>query len=264
MNAQTSFTPEERAKAKAFDDDLAKQCQTNREQCRRAYTMLLLEAQRRLAEWGYGTKFTAQADAETVAAIRLYQQRNGLPMTGKLDGVTIVRMEADEKAVESYPFTLPSFTFPDVWPTSLFRAYGVFRDTSTGETSGPIQVECWSPWHLCFEQESTTLTPNVAKMDIKEWTGDHIIAEEIALCYTNQLRIERASKTVTHTSFKTSNNGLCDKLAALYSEELVDGVEVQLQRFEARGNAVRRVELLSGVAEALIGPKSVPSKTKEK
>src|SRR5262245_30208193 len=98
--AQTSFTPQERENAKAIDTDLAKQCKTNRDECRRAYAMLLMEAQRRLAEWGYGTRFTAEADSDTTAAIRLYQRRNSLPETGKLDGLTVVRMEADEKAVE--------------------------------------------------------------------------------------------------------------------------------------------------------------------
>lgn len=102
---------------------------------------------------------------------------------------------------------------------------------------------------MCFEEESTTFTPNVAKMEIKEWTSDHIVAEEIAVCYTNQLRIERASKSVTHTSFKTRNDGLCEQLPAVVSEELVDGVKVQLQQSEARAAAVRRVKLVSGFAK---------------
>jgi peptidoglycan hydrolase-like protein with peptidoglycan-binding domain len=253
--AQTVFTPQERENAKAIDADLAKQCQANGDQCRRAYGMLLFQAQLRLAEWGYGTKITGEPDATTVAAIRLYQQRNGLPETGKLDGLTTVRMDADEKAVEAYPFTLPSLYFPEKWPSALFRVNGVFRDTTTGQTSGPIEIECDAEWHLCLEEESTTVTPGVSKMTIKEWTADHIVAEEVALCYTNQLRIERASKTVVHTSIKTRNDGPCasflgNSLASIYSEELVDGVKAQLQRSEARAAAVRRVKLLSGWAKS--------------
>src|SRR5712692_2432844 len=114
---QASFTPEERASAKAFDDDLAKQCHTDHDLCRRGYAMLLLQTQARLAEWGYGTKLTGEPDSDTTAAIRLYQKRNGLLETGKIDGLTIVRMEADEKAVEAYPFTLPSLYFPEQWST---------------------------------------------------------------------------------------------------------------------------------------------------
>ena len=252
---QPSFTPEERESAKALDTDLAQQCQTNSDQCRRAYGMLLFQAQIRLAEWGYGTKITGEPDSTTTAAIRFYQQRNGLADTGKLDGLTIVRMDADEKAVAASPFSLPVLLFPEQWRTYAFSVNGVFRDTSTGDTSGPIEIECNAGWHLCFEEESTTSVPMVAKMEIKEWTGDHILAEEVALCYTNQLRIERASKTVVHTSIKTRNDGPCavpglPTLPNVAVEELVNGVTVQLQRSEARAAAVRRVKLLSGWAKS--------------
>src|SRR5713226_7827786 len=114
-SARTSFTQEERANATAIDDDLAKQCQISEDQCRRTYAMLLFQAQMRFAEWGYGTKITMEPDPETTAAIRLYQQRNGLLGTGKIDGLTIVRMDADKKAVEAYPFTLPPFYFSKDW-----------------------------------------------------------------------------------------------------------------------------------------------------
>jgi len=254
------LSQEEREKAKAIDDDLAKQCQTNRDECRRAQARLLLEAQVRLAEWGYGTRFTSEPDSETIPAIRLYQQRNGLPATGTLDGLTVVRMDADQEAVATYPFTLPPFYFPEEWPQDLFLANGVFRDTSIGKVSGPIQIECYKERHLCFEEESTTLTPNVAKMNIKQWTSDRIVAEEVAACYTNQLTIERGSKTIVHTSVKTHDEGPCKSLeklisrplARIYSEELVDGVRAQIERSEIRSAAIHRIKLFSASAESLM------------
>src|SRR5215471_1642219 len=91
--AQASFTADERAYAKRIDADLVKQCRVSDDLCQR--TNLILQAQMCLGAWGYGIKFTAQAEPETTAAIRLYQQRSGLPATGKLDGLTVVRMEAD-------------------------------------------------------------------------------------------------------------------------------------------------------------------------
>lgn len=136
LNAQTqpakgqaSVTADERQSAKALDADLAKQCLVSRKQCQRANAILLFQAQVRFADWGYGTKITAEADADTTAAIRLYQERNGLPDTGKINGLTVVRMDADEKAVEAYPFTLPSFEFPGAWPMSFFTVNGVFSVT---------------------------------------------------------------------------------------------------------------------------------------
>ena len=128
---QAPLTPDELKSAKALDDDLAKQCRADQEQCRRAYSGLLVETQVRLAEWGYGVKFSGESDAPTVAAIRLYQQRNGLPSTGKVDGATVELMDRDEKAVEAYPFTLPPFYFANEWPSPGFMAMGVFRDAAS-------------------------------------------------------------------------------------------------------------------------------------
>jgi len=243
-----SLKPGEREYAKRIDADLAKQCRASDDLCLSAN--LILQAQMCLGAWGYGIKFTGEADPDTSAAIRLYQQRNGLVATGKLNGLTVLRMEADEKEIEEYAFNLPPFHFYEKYFTSYFKAMGVFRDTSTGQTSGPIEVECDRDWQLCFEVESTSLDPGFAKMNIKEWTEDHIVAEEVALCYTNQLRIERASKSVTHTSTKTRNDGPCAQFPAVLSEELVDGIKVQLERNAARAAAVRRVKLVSGYAKA--------------
>jgi len=251
----TYLTPDEQKNAKALDEELAKECQKGRDECRYAYAALLFQAQVRFADWGYGVKITADPDPDTVAAIRLYQHRNGLPETGKIDGLTAVRMDADEEAVKPYPFTLPSFTFVENWSTSYFHAMGVFRDTSAGLTSGPTIVECYGDWRVCFEEESSTFAPNIAKMNIKEWTPDHIVAEEEALCYTNQLRIERASKTVIDTSIRTRKDGPCSEGVILsgapdvVTEELVDGVTVQLERNAARAAAVRRVKIVSGYAK---------------
>ncbi|MGH9438772.1 MAG: peptidoglycan-binding domain-containing protein [Terriglobia bacterium] len=260
MYAQGPLTPEQRKEADALNRDLAKQCQASAYRCRVADSRLLLQAQSRLAEWGYGTKFTGEPDAETTAAIRLYQQRNHLGATGKLDGETIVLMDADEKAVEDYPFRLPPFYFDANWPTTLFMATGVFQDKATGHASGPIEIWCDKDISLCLEEESTKLTPAVAKMTVKEWTDNHIVAEETAACFTNQLRIERLSRSVTHTSFKTSSQGACESFEKLignpldevYSEQLVDGIGVQIERSRMRADAIRRVELFSGTAQSLL------------
>jgi len=266
---QAPLTAEELKNAKALDDDLAKQCGTSEEQCKRAYSMMLVETQVRLAEWGYGVKFTGEPDSLTVAAVRLYQQRNGLPTTGKVDGGTIALMDRDEKAVEAYPFTLPPFDFADEWPSPYFRAMGVFRDTATKDTSGPIQIECLRESRLCLEEESTKLVPQVATMDVKEWTSDHIVAEAAGACYTSQLRIERASKTVVHTTIKTKSDGPCKDfednvikkpLASVYTEELVDGVAAQVEISQKRATAVHRVKLFTGTAESLVWRKSEQKK----
>lgn len=254
-SAPSSITPEQRANAKALDEELTQECQKGSEACRQAYAGLLLQAQVRFAEWGYGVKITAEPDPDTIAAIRFYQHRNGLPETGKIDGLTAVRMDADEEAVKPYPFTLPVLMFPSNWYTFAFAVSGVFRDTSTGQTSGPISIECYAGWHLCLEEESTLLTPAVAKMEIKEWTSDHILAEEEALCYTNQLRIEHASKTIIHTSVRTHADGPCAEgsdipaMPSVMTEQLVDGIKVAIERNSARAAAVRRVKLVFGYAK---------------
>lgn len=257
-NVPASFSANDKAKAKAFDEEQAKDCQgqSDPKDCRQRRAELLLFAQVDLADWGYGVRFTGKADTETTAALRRYQRRSGLPETGRVDGLTSVQMEKDEEAVKMYPFTLPPFEFPVQWSTSFFVAMGVFRDTAAapGEASGPIQIECDRDRGVCLEEESTHLTANVETMTIKEWTGEHILAEDRAVCYTNQLRIERASQAVVHTRVRTSNDEHCQSLPRVfevpvplkdvYTEQLVDGVNVQVELNRARSEAVRRVKLI--------------------
>jgi hypothetical protein len=254
---QASFTADEREYAKRIDADLAKECRVTDElPCQR--TNLILQAQESLAAWGYGVKFTAEADADTTAAIRLYQQRSGLPGTGKLDGLTVVRMEADEKAVEEHPFTLPPFYFYEKYFTHFFGAEGVFRNTATGQTSGAIIIRCDKDSQVCIEVESTAVGPDLSEINVKEWTHDHIVAENEGTCFTHQLRIERASKTIVRTKIKTNNDGPCapapGDLPSLAVEELVDGMEVSREHLSAQGTAERRVKLFSGAAQSLMKP----------
>lgn len=50
----------------------------------------ILDAQEALASFGYGTIFTATLDEKTVEAIRSYQTRSGLPVTGDVDTATVL------------------------------------------------------------------------------------------------------------------------------------------------------------------------------
>jgi hypothetical protein len=56
---------------------------------------LVLDSQRALAKFGYGTVFTASLDERTQQALRSYQRRNHLPVTGDVDGPTWVHLEED-------------------------------------------------------------------------------------------------------------------------------------------------------------------------
>ncbi len=253
---EAPLKPGEREYAKRIDADLAKGCPVSGDECQR--TNLILQAQMRLGAWGYGIKFTAKADPETAAAIRLYQKRNGLAVTGRLDGLTVLRMEADEKEIAEPPFSLPPFYFLDEQFTYLFGAEGVFRDTSTGQTSGPIKIQCDKDQRLCIETESTPLEPDLMAMTIKEWTPDRIVAEDEKACYSHQLRIERATRTIVHTSIKAHKAGFCAPMPgdrpSFSAEELVDGFEVNRQRGEARWTAERRIKLFPNALPLALNP----------
>ena len=64
---------------------------------------------------------------------------------------------------------------------------------------------------------------------------------------------ERGSKTVVHTSTKTRNDGPCARFPNILSEELVDGIKVDIRQSEVRAAAVSRVKLFFGFAKSLDG-----------
>jgi hypothetical protein len=207
-------------------------------------------AQVRLGEWGYGVKFNGEANAETVAAIRLYQHRNGLPETGRIDGLTTIQMENDEKAIKEYPFTLPFFYFPEKWSTSYFMAEGAFHNLTDlpSDVSGPVRVRCVKEYGVCIEEESALITPDITFLNITEWTDDHIVAEDQALCYTMKLQIERQTKTIVHTQVKNNGDKVCKSvfgvpLEDITTNQLIDGFEAQMKKNKIRSEAVRRVKL---------------------
>jgi|SRR5579863_4485796 len=193
------LSPDQLEQAKAFDEDLAKARQSSDKS---NYAWIILEAQKRLAKWGYGTKFTGEVDAATAAAFRDYQEHNHLRVTANLNGETKVMMDADEEALDQRNPDLPQM-YLSPSSVSYVRAEGVFRDTSTGQGSNPILIECGSDEGVCLVVESTPFLPSVVKMRIRSWTNDHVIANQVAECYTDQLRIERADKTVSYTSVRT-------------------------------------------------------------
>jgi peptidoglycan hydrolase-like protein with peptidoglycan-binding domain len=73
----------------------------------------VLAAQQGLGQFGYGTVFTAILDAKTQEALRSYQRRNGLPVTGDMDGPTWAHLQEDKSALEPKMTMGPLYMFLD-------------------------------------------------------------------------------------------------------------------------------------------------------
>lgn len=254
-------------RAKAFDEELSEIGRTND---RAGLAGKVLTAQQQLGKSGYGTKFTGEVDLATRAALRAYQGYNHLEVTGSLNGETIVSLDADEEALhrlshEAWDF-LPIMRFPDYGFSSSFVINGLFRDTSGGQLSNPIRIDCTRDQGVCLVVESTPTYPSVGKLLVQEWTDDRIVAREAAECYTDQLRIEREAKTVTYTTVRTQAScslpfaeaiaGKPIKLPSYTEELLIDGSSLIRERIDAYMEADRRINRVSPSFKALVDSES--------
>jgi peptidoglycan hydrolase-like protein with peptidoglycan-binding domain len=98
----------------------------------------LLEFQRILAELGYGTRFTATLDEQTIRAVREYQRKCGLTENGTFDDATSERLFLDWGATTSIYEGRPMLeVFLQMWDEGYVRARGTWLQM-TGPESGAL------------------------------------------------------------------------------------------------------------------------------
>ena len=84
----------------------------------------ILDAQEALASFGYGTIFTVTLDEKTREALRNYQTRSGIPVTGDVDTATRRRLTEDKSELERRIPLGPVYIFGDSDWNSLVTVEG--------------------------------------------------------------------------------------------------------------------------------------------
>src|SRR4030095_15633016 len=113
---------------KAADTDLVRMWQEVKDKDPAGWAKSILEAQEKLATFGYGTTFTAKLDDQTKEALRSFQKRNELPITGDLNFNTWSRIQDNDLALKRDIPIGPPYLFNDSDWNNVFTAEGVWLE----------------------------------------------------------------------------------------------------------------------------------------
>lgn len=224
---------------------------------------LVFDAQQTLAKFGYGTLFTAILDERTRDALRSYQRRNGLPVTGDVDGPTWFQLQDDSSALEPHMAIGPLYVFLDSDWDNFVRVEGAWLeqgkkpDANTPFTSAV--VECSKSAHLCVAANSDgSGYIKLEWFDIERWDQYEIATQpNDLLCGRETLRITRPDKTLLAINTGAYKNvEACTNLFGSPGQESVSRLDDFQKVLNARLRALRvaqdRIKLISPEAKKLL------------
>ena len=227
----------------------------------------ILDAQETLARLGYGTIFTAALDEKTREALKLYQERSGLPTTGELDARTSLRLFKDEVALKPPSDIPPRYSFGDSNWNDFFWATGVWTSDAkrpNKESSGvSSRVECVKTMHLCIVATGGTFTSEIHLewFETARWDRYEITTKPYDLpCGREVMQISRQSKTVLAINTAVYKNvEVCTKLFGPPGKpainRLSDGDKLIHERWAAFNSARNRLLLIPAEAKARLESK---------
>jgi peptidoglycan hydrolase-like protein with peptidoglycan-binding domain len=165
----------------------------------------VLEAQERLARFGYGTTFTAKLDDKTKEALRRFQARNNLPVTGDLDFDTWSHIQDDDIALNRVIPMGPAYLFNDSDWNNIFTAEGVWLEQGKEpDATTPVRssrIECFKANGMCIVATNTGTLIHLQYMDIERWDEYEIATRPDDLpCGREFIQISRPEKAVITTN----------------------------------------------------------------
>jgi hypothetical protein len=225
---------------------------------------LLLDAQKALAEFGYGTVFTAALDDKTQEALRTYQRRNGLPVTGDMDGRTWVRLQEDKSALGQDIPLGPLYMFSDSDWNNFVKVEGAWLEQGKEpDAATPLKtavVECMKPANICVAANSDgTGYIQLEWFAIERWDKYEITTQPNDLpCGRETIRITKPDRTLLAINTAAYKNvEACTNLFGKPSEQMVSRLGDERKIIDARLRAFRsasdRILLVSPEAKHLAG-----------
>jgi hypothetical protein len=162
----------------------------------------VLGVQETLAELGYQVAFTGEMDETTRSALRRFEQRHNLPSTDDPQTPEVAAALSVLGARLSNTFGLPPLSvWVDGWTNkdAAIRAQGTWwRGDPPRQTS---EIWCHRADMTCRETVAYVvageLYANNLEYSIERWDNDALTARSEALCVSDVLTINRASKTAS-------------------------------------------------------------------
>jgi hypothetical protein len=223
----------------------------------------ILEAQEKLATFGYGTTFTAKLDDQTKEALRSFQKRNELPITGDLNFNTWSRIQDDDLALKRDIPIGPPYLFNDSDWNNVFTAEGVWleqgKDPDANTPLRSSRIECFKANQMCVVATNTGTLIHLQYMDIERWDEYEIVTSPDDLpCGREFTHISRPEKAVISTSTAAYKNvEACTKLfgppSAPAVSRLGDAERLMDVRLKAHREDSERIKLISAEAKSRAG-----------
>jgi Putative peptidoglycan binding domain len=227
----------------------------------------ILDAQETLASFGYGTIFTATLDEKTAEALRNYQTRSGLPVTGDVDTATLRHLTEDKLELERHIPLGPAYMFNDSdWDNFLTADGAWFEQGKEPDSKTPVhpaRLECFKSAGLCIIATQVSEGSEYIHLEwfgVQMWDQYEIVTQPADLpCGRETIHVSRPEKTVlTINTAAYKNVEACTKMFGPPSEASVshlgDGSKIMHARIEAFRLASNRIKLISAEAQSRVRP----------
>jgi len=227
----------------------------------------ILDAQEDLARFGYGTVFTAILDEKTMEALRTYQKRSGLPVTGDADAATLRRLMEDKAELERHIPLGPVYSFDDSnWNDFVTIDGSWFEQGKEPDAKTPVlpaRVECFKSASLCIVATQSSEGSEYIHLEwfeVQRWDQFEIVTQSVDLpCGRETLQISRPDKTLLAINTAAYQNvEACTKLfgppRGATVSRLGDGSKIMHARVAAFQTASKRIKLIPADAPGRLGP----------
>lgn len=225
---------------------------------------MVLDAQQALAEFGYGTVFTSVLDDRTQEALRNYQRRSNLPVTGDVDAATWTQLKKDESALEPQIMMGPLYTFSDSEWNNYVRVQGVWLEQGKEpDASTPwitAVVECMKSANICVAaQFDGSGYIHLEWFDVERWDKFEITTKPNDLpCGRETIRITKPDRTLLSINMAAYKNmEACTKLFGKPGKELIsrlaDVTKINDARLKVFQAAEDRIKVTSPNAKRRVG-----------
>lgn len=217
----------------------------NPEQYEENLREITLAMQILLGQLGYGVEFNGVLDNRTTQAIREYEEKREIPVTGNpLSLETIDCFMKDSEFLEKKPIILPKFDFSeDHWEDGYFSAKGTWimdneKLTNPEQTSS---ITCYRDLGICIHTTAFISRDNSDFLDvdtivyyIERWDKNEIVTKpKDFACTQLVIRINSLQSSVNLIRSIISNEELCKSLEMKNKHStLKDGVDVYLRLTE--------------------------------